>query len=63
MCGKKVYSKAEAQYVVNFAKTGAGGRHYHGKKRPVRIYFCTDCDGWHVTSQARRKDYEYGYSR
>lgn len=62
MCGKKVYSKEDAQYVVNYAKTGSGGRHYKLKKRPERIYFCKDCNGWHVTSKKLRDiSYTNGY--
>ena len=51
MCEKHVYTKRDAAYVVNFARTGPGGRHYKGKRRPVRYYYCRECRGWHVTSQ------------
>lgn len=55
MCDKKSYTKTDAAYVVNYARTGPGGRHYKSKKRPVRYYYCVECRAWHVTSQKREK--------
>lgn len=54
-CGKVVYEKSEAAYIVSFAHTRKGGHHYRGKKIPIRYYYCRDCNGWHVTSQKTGK--------
>gem|GEM_PF-6946930 len=52
-CGKKCYKRAEANAVVNLAHSrrrklaSRGGR--FRKRIPVRVYWCRECNAWHVT--------------
>ena len=49
-CKKTRYrdKKLALSVVRHFAKTSVR------EKTPVRAYYCTDCNGWHITSQSAR---------
>lgn len=49
-CDKKGYGKKEAQTVLNQMRKNAKiARHL--LKRPERVYYCKECDEWHLTSK------------
>ena len=53
-CGKVRFdSKRSAQVRRNEIRRGRGRSKRHDR-RDMRIYHCTHCDGWHLTSQPRR---------
>ena len=62
-CGKKCYTKREAQETLNSFKRPVNIFTHHGvkvhaenkwfKKKPLRIYQCKLCNWWHITSQIK----------
>lgn len=55
MCGKKCFDKIGAEFAL--AKNAC--RVHAGNRMECRIYFCKECNSWHLTSQPRG---EYGYA-
>jgi hypothetical protein len=51
ICKKKTYqTKKEAKTVFNICKARKRGL------KPSRVYRCTRCEGWHLTSKTKHKD-------
>lgn len=51
MCDKRQFTKREAQTALNFLYS----QRKHRCRREKRIYQCSDCNMWHLTS---RENYE-----
>lgn len=53
-CNKAIFlDKKSAQTALNTLKVGkrkSNGRRRKVKHRPIRVYYCTNCKGWHLTS-------------
>lgn len=49
MCGKKPYTKREAQTARNQRL-----RSHHNRPKLLRIYPCPECNAWHLTHQPKR---------
>ena len=59
MCNKIFFqnedeAKKHIIYIRN--QRGRGGGHFKGKPR---AYKCFHCDGWHLTSRAKKADRKY----
>lgn len=54
-CGKKCYSLAEAGRVLNLARKNRSRSTFHRDKRPIRRYWCKECNSYHVTSEFKKK--------
>lgn len=48
VCGKVIFDKKTAQTKKNFLER-------RGNERELRIYYCEECNGWHLTKVNRRK--------
>ena len=61
ICGKTIYiSKLEASKSI--AGLSSDKRKKRTKDKPNQVYFCNDCDGWHVASSSKNKrkhDFKY----
>lgn len=49
-CGKKVFSRAQADEALKLALLSTSA-----KRKEKRKYWCSFCKGWHLTSQRRRR--------
>jgi hypothetical protein len=50
-CNKKCFNKKDAQSVINIKKRRHHKKNYSNKKMERRIYFCEECNAYHLTSQ------------
>lgn len=46
ICGKKIFTKREAEAILK-----KKGRSRKRGKKEKRMYYCEPCNGWHLTSQ------------
>lgn len=51
-CGKEIYTERKKAVEAINGKNAHGRR---GGKMTAGTYFCTDCDGWHIYSQGKKK--------
>lgn len=47
VCGKRCYSKAQANHIINIAKRTRGMS--RNGKYPRRVYWCKECCAYHTT--------------
>lgn len=59
-CGKKCFTVQQAREVINHFKIVR--RHVRDHAYPMRMYKCTKCGYWHLTSQ-KPSDKKYRYWR
>jgi hypothetical protein len=51
-CDKAIYpDKKSAEYKINFLNKQGSGK--DKSKTGLRGYFCTHCNGWHLTSKPK----------
>jgi hypothetical protein len=51
---RRYRTKLDAEIALSRVDAATAGA--HDTQRPVRVYRCPHCRGWHLTSQARRGD-------
>lgn len=52
ICGKEIYkSKSEAKAAIQ----GLHAKRKGGNNRPICVYFCDECQGFHVASKRKKK--------
>ena len=57
-CGKVIFTKKEAEAILKKKKHSSK----KGKKEK-RTYYCVDCNGWHLTSEAEPNIYRNTISK
>ena len=51
-CKKVTYqTREDAKYALKHLSDKKN--HTHGKSSPLRYYFCTPCNGWHLTKKKK----------